>query len=393
MKNKIAIFSASFLILDFLALLIFGELYSKYAVYEIINLHSLILVLIAIVSLIFINKSSYRVISSELLIALSVLYLLYSYVKLPNNVYYIIRQFMIFGYAILIYIITKNLYSYRKFSDFVLKFIICIGFLSMVIQVIYIVYLLKQDIQPFFQRYYYSTMIIMGIFIFTSYVLIFIKKLYYKLILSSFALIISFSVGHDSAYLGVIIIIFTYFFIHSKFKLLIVTGSLFCLVLIFIYFPSFGDVNVKWRLLYWKASLSQVLDNYLILGNGFGMPYSSTETFDKLNNLMISTGHPRITFEGEQLYSVAPHNSFITMLIHVGISSILLLLYPLFYLFKTKILQENKDVLFLFLSLIGISIYVFFNVILELPHTSSIFWFVYFILVYKIKDVKKVFRN
>ena len=46
----------------------------------------------------------------------------------------------------------------------------------------------------------------------------------------------------------------------------------------------------------------------------------------------------------------------------------------------------NKEVLFLSLSLLGFVVFSSFNVILELPHSSSIFWIVFFGLIFKLSN-------
>lgn len=46
----------------------------------------------------------------------------------------------------------------------------------------------------------------------------------------------------------------------------------------------------------------------------------------------------------------------------------------------------DKEILFLSLSLLGIVVFSSFNVILELPHSSSIFWIVFFSLIFKLSE-------
>jgi O-antigen ligase len=197
----------------------------------------------------------------------------------------------------------------------------------------------------------------------------------------------SFSVGHDSTYLSLALIYFAYLFIKSskKHKIILSSFLLVVVIAVFVFIPSFTDVNVQWRLMFWKDSLLKMANNYFIFGDGFGIQYASDETISKLNELYPETLHsPRII--GNEKYFSAPHNSFLSMSIHIGILSLIFLFYPIKRLFCNKSFIMDEEILFLSLSLLGIAVFSFFNVILELPHASSIFWIVFFALIFKLTE-------
>lgn len=393
MKFKLIYISVFLLALDFMLLILLGKAYTKYLVFPpYFYGHDLILLLAGFNSLISYNRSENRVKSVEILFLLALIYLFISLFKIEfeicNKGYYVFRQFMLFGYAILMYIILKHLYTIKKAAYYFLKAICFFGFVCLLVQILYIIYYYFLEGQhPFFERNYYSPMIIMGLFVFACFILIKVNNPYLKSLLFLFNFIIALSTGHDSVYLSLLIIGFSYLFFKSKkwIRFIFIITFLLIGLLIMIYIPSFTDVNMQWRIIYWKDCLLRLYNNYLIFGEGFGVPYVSSETVNNLNNLMLSYGHNVQIIEDEN-YLTAPHNSFLSMLIHTGILSILLLLYPLIKLFDNTAFVKDKESMFLLLCLIGMSVFSFFNVILELPHSSSIFWLVYFILIFKLNN-------
>jgi len=128
-----------------------------------------------------------------------------------------------------------------------------------------------------------------------------------------------------------------------------------------------------------------VADYYGVLGHGFGVPFVSQEAILKFReqlNYNIFEHQPE-----EQLLSPM-HNSFITIIFHVGLIPGLLILIPLWpvfqYLFKRNRHDKNAKLDFLLLSLAGSMVWTSFNVVLELPHSSAFFWLIYFSLIYEV---------
>ncbi|MEP5912741.1 MAG: hypothetical protein ABJ277_04665, partial [Flavobacteriaceae bacterium] len=162
-----------------------------------------------------------------------------------------------------------------------------------------------------------------------------------------------------------------------------IVGSV--IIAFYIFLPQFKDVNASWRLFYWGVAIEKTVDT-LLVGNGFGCPfinneeiYNMIEVFGDDNDLLDSP---------EEKYIKAYHNSFITLLFHMGIF-ILLLAEPfvksLLFLIKKNQNQEN---FFLVLSFLGMSTWCFFNVVLELPHSSLLYWLFFLLITNKLKHQK-----
>tara|TARA_R110002050_G_scaffold293182_1_gene449351 strand:+ start:24803 stop:26017 length:1215 start_codon:yes stop_codon:yes gene_type:complete len=391
MKFKLIYFSVFLLALDFLLLVLLGKTYTKFLVFPpYFYAHDTILILATLTPLIRYNKHENRIKSVEILFLLALVYLGISLFNIEfeirNKGYYMFRQFAVFGYPILIYIILKQLYSIKKAAYYFIRSINLFGFLCLLVQVLYILYYcFSEGEHPFFERNYYSPMIIMGLLVFGSYILIKVKNPYLKFLFFVFNFFIALSTGHDSVYLSLLVISFSYLFLKSKKRIRIFIVMVFLLIglLVMIYIPSFSDVNMQWRIIYWKDCLLRLSNNYLIFGEGFGVPYLSSQTVINLNNLMLSYSH-NVQIIGDENYLIAPHNSFLSMFIHIGVLPVLFFLYPIIRVLLWFDFVKNKESLFLILCLIGMLVFSFFNVILELPHSSSIFWVVYFVLIFKL---------
>ncbi len=369
--------------------MVFGKNYTQLLLVQpFFYAHDLLLLILSLISLLN-YKYFNRIKSLEVLFIIIILYLLYSFIK-PDfvSVQIVLRQFMIFGYGLLLYLIMNALFSLKKIREEVATYLAYFGIACLSIQILYVFYyLLLKGENPFFERNYFSPIIILGLFIIASFILVKIQNKYLKHILFLFVFLISFSTGHDSTYLSLALIYFSYLFILSSktYKIILSMFLLIGVIMMFVFLPSFADVNVKWRLMFWKDSLSQITDNFLIFGDGFGLQYASDETILNLNNLFSNIPYgPQIL--GDDKYLCAPHNSFLTMAIHIGILSIILLFFPIKNLFYNKTLIMDKEILFLSLSLLGIVVFSSFNVILELPHSSSIFWIVFFSLIFKLSE-------
>jgi hypothetical protein len=103
---------------------------------------------------------------------------------------------------------------------------------------------------------------------------------------------------------------------------------------------------------------------------------------------MISEGHANTVITEEEKYTTGAHNSFLSFGQHLGIASLFLLFYPLVIGIKGLKIRDNTNLIFLILSISGMSVFSFFNVILELPHSSSLYWMIFFALIYYKKNIK-----
>ena len=395
---KIAVFiGISFLLaLDLVLLVLLGKNYTKLVLIEpFFYAHDVVLMLMVVLCIPYF-KFTKRIKSIELLFLTAIVYLIYSFFSHGlENAEIILRQFMIFGYGICLYVIMNNVFTNATINTNFTRYIRYFGIVCIIVQILYVLYLiLYAGINPFFERRYLSPMVIMGFFVAASYILVSLKSKLLKHFLFLLVFIVSFSTGHDSTYLGLALIYIAYLFLISSknYRIILSVSLLVGIVLIVVFIPSFTDVNVKWRLLYWQDALWRIANNYVVIGDGFGISYVREETIKNLNAV-----YPDVPFSpkinGDEKYLSAPHNSFLSMAIHLGLLSIIFLFYPLKSLCCNKNLIRDKEILFLSLSLLGMVVFASFNVILELPHASSIFWIVIFGLIFKLSEESEVPRQ
>jgi len=387
-------------IIDTFLLLLFGKSYSKFLLIQpFFYVHDLILIITAIIALVSFNFVVNRIKSVDIFALVAAFYLLCSIIYLNHynelQWYYLLRQFMVFGYMVSIYLILKHITHYEKITNYLYRSIIFIGILSVVFQLFYGSYLFVfKNINPFFERNYMSPLIVLGLGVSTAFVMVTYEKIK-RQVLFFLVLILSFTTGHDSAYLSLILIYFGYYFFISPVKVKCILGLSFMsiLIAIIIFVPTFTDVNMQWRIVYWKATLNEIfVKNYGVFGNGFGVPLLNNKTIVELNNLMIQAGHPTTIFTDDENYLTSAHNSFLSIMYHVGFIGVLLLIYP-FRKCLLEIKNMNAHLFILFLSLIGVSVWAFFNVVLELPHSSSFYWLIYFTLAFMLKQEKSLNEN
>jgi hypothetical protein len=91
----------------------------------------------------------------------------------------------------------------------------------------------------------------------------------------------------------------------------------------------------------------------------------------------------------EEKFLTPMHNSFVTIMFHIGIIPGLLIFVPLKNAFQWAFnykIEHAASKKFLFLSFIGFAVWASFNVILEMPHSSAFFWFIYFSVLYEFRD-------
>ena len=197
-----------------------------------------------------------------------------------------------------------------------------------------------------------------------------------SLILIVFTFFMSFSFGHASAFLAVLTIVLYYLFLKINSKQRIIGLLLIALFSITLFaLPQFRDGNVSWRLEYWGHIINNiVVDKYGILGNGFGEPYSTlefgTEVFDHYgSNVLVND------YNVFSRWMVAPHNSFLTLMFHIGIIPFMFIFYPIrkMLLLSFQEQEKTKELKFLMISMFGLIVWASFNVILELPHSSLYF--------------------
>lgn len=389
---------STLLIFDFLALIVFGKGYSKLQILEFgLYAHDLVLIIIALICVLKFNWKQNRVYAIEFILAISIVYVLVSLWKIDFNftspkTFYIIRQYAIVGYIGIFYVITKFLFDEKKFLKDWINFVFLLSAGCFLVQLLNIIYLyFCSDRIIYLSKNAFSPIISLGLIVFNCGILAsnrYDKKI--KFFSSLLTFLISISIHHDSLYLALFIIWALYFFIHlsKNKKIFSMIVSLILVVLLFVLLPSFTDVNAHWRLIYWQAVVEQIVENYFILGDGFGIQYISDKTIEKLNQLMISKGHINTLITEGEKYTSGAHNSFLSLAQHLGLASLFLLFYPLIIGIKGLKIMDNSKLIFLLLSISGMSVFSFFNVILELPHSSSFYWIVFFMLIYYLNEIK-----
>lgn len=363
-----------------IALVAAGTSFSKFHIAGPIYLHDFVLMLL----IISIALNPPRILPFSPLLALlliSIIYLAISLYLMRASIDLIIRQYAIFGYFGCYYLLfAKTLGTpIRSYKNF----IFLVGLVSVLIQFVYVVYLIINGISVLDEYHYYSPATVLGIIIFGASVLAFVESIVLKLALFSFTLILSTSTGHSSAALSLVVVMGVYllFGVTRKSKLIIALVGIIGLFMLYLLLPQFQDNNASFRLIAWNHTIKRIIfENMGLIGEGFGIPYFDRtlilETYDKLGSVGFF-GIERI----DEGYLSSVHNSFLTIFLSVGLIPGLLILLPFKNLFTYMNSASNlrtPDGDFFFLSLVGLSVWVSFNEILELPHSAGLFWLVYF---------------
>lgn len=360
----------------FLALVFAGTYFSKFNISGPLYLSDVVLVFIFTVALI--GKINVKQDNFLFIIALGLIYLAFSFSFSSNPQSIIIRQYALFGYFTIAYMI----FYVKKSKRPNYKLIIKIAKWSFIVNVIYIPFALFMDIEGYL---YFTPLSVLGVIVYMAYLLT-VMDSFFKT--APFLVTIFFCLyffGHASAMLSGLTIVFfyVYFKINSTFNksMFAIVG---CVFFVFAFFISeqFSDANASWRLLFWKDGLNNLLfGKFGILGNGFGGKFVS----DELNTRLIYLLDSSITQFGankdkeiqDNIAFILPfHNSFLTMAFHIGLLPALMIFYPHYLALKEK--TFTREELFLVLSLFGTTIWCSFNVILELPHSSVFYWLIYF---------------
>jgi hypothetical protein len=383
------------ILLYFLALLFFGKAFTKFSVIGPLYLHDAVLLLITLLA---INRGKlvWRFTSIWLLLAIALLYLLISCLTfhLPGPLLLMaFRQFNLFLYMGCTFVTFNCVVRSKDDLPKVVALIRLISVLSMWLQVGLIVY--GRLFVPGFSLFgesdynYFSPLAVFGIITYSAMVPAYEKNNYIRWVKLIFALFLSTTIGHSSAFLAVFVIILIHFLVLIRpIQRVIALGLCLAAVLALEFLPSFRDNNASWRLLYWKHILHNVVvQHYMLLGNGFGRPYMTYDFALYLNDAL----HSPIMID--ELYPMArylspPHNSLLTIMFHVGLLPALLLFIPLGRFFRQILLRPRSadpSVNFLVYALTGCFVWVMFNVILELPHSATYFWLVFLATAYALK--------
>jgi len=383
------------IVLYFLILLFFGKIFTKFQVIGPLYLHDAVLLFLVVLA---INRGKvrYRFRSILLLLLIAIIYLVLSLLlyRLPGNLIVIaFRQFNLFVYMGCAWVLFNV--CVRSSSDMYkpLYLIRLISELSVWLQVSLILYgfLFIRGFSLFGEGdyNYFSPLAVFGIITYSAMVLAYEKNFWWKYVRFMLVLFLSTTLGHSSAFLSVFVVLLIYFFTRiTPLQRIIALGIVVAAILVLKALPEFRDVNASWRLFYWQHIVHNVVyQHYLVLGNGFGKPYMTYDYAVYLNEVlhspnMIDQYYPMAR------YLVPPHNSILTILFHVGFLPGLLFFVPLAGYGRQLLLRarstEPADNFMLY-ALAGCFVWICFNVILELPHSATYFWLVFFTAAYAFK--------
>ena len=380
-------------------LLIFDKTFSKFNLFGPLYLYDALLIILTIISGVYIFKAkiSLTIWPIQLLIGIATLYLLYSYFILDSPLNYMVRQFAVIIYLVNIYLIFHAFIGKQE-QKFNIRFFIVLGFLAPVAQIGFHFYnfLRAENYMStlFDDFHYFSEMGFMTLFLFEVFILVYLKAWWKWVVIIVFLLLIT-TLGHQgSSVIVFFIILGSYVFIHAKkyHKVAISVVAIVAIWELFFLLPSyFLDHNTLWRLLYWKITIKDIfVDYYGVFGHGFGVKFTTPEILAAMSSQLNS---PWFEVRPEEQYLSPMHNSFITFAYHIGFVFMLLIFVPLRNMFIYILNRSNnsptptKD--FLVITLFGLIGWSSFHVILELPHSSALFWLVYFSTIYEFNQKPK----
>jgi len=358
--------------------LVFGTSFTKYKLFENLYLYEFILIILSFISIIGLSKLNLTggvlifIIYGLSSIAISILK--------DNPVEYVLRQGMIIGYLAIAFLLYERI---KHKSKQLLNFITILSKAGFIIQVIYLLFLLYIGTNIFQGRHYYSPMIMLILPVFTTNIVLSNNTLFEKTTWFILILLVSLTIGHSSSTLSILTVLFGVFIWKIKPKqfmsaILIIA---FGVGMQYFFNPNFSDINANFRIWYWGVAFANTFDYSFLFGNGFGVPFVSDlqieefiERFGGSNDFLSSPS---------EKYVKAYHNSFITLFFHVGII-IILLMKPYVTGLKNLIFNtKDKNQVYLIILLLSSSVWAAFNVVLELPHSSLLFWLIFLLCTTK----------
>jgi len=294
----------------------------------------------------------------------------------------IIRQYAVFGYLTCYYILFTKGITYQTENGY-RNFLVFIGGISCIIQIVFVAVKLVKGVSVLDDYNYFSPAIILGIIIFGAIILVYPQSILFKIIGFGILGLISTTTGHSSAALSLLMVggCYVLFQIDGRSKQMVIVAGALAILALYIFLPQFHDDNAGFRLIAWSHTLKRiVIDHYGLWGEGFGILYFDKNLILELYEKVGSTGFFGIEHI-EEGYLSSVHNSFLTIFLSVGLLPGLLVLFPFVRLalyLRVRSTHGNHYADFVFLSLIGLSTWIAFNEIIELPHSAALYWMVYF---------------
>ena len=362
--------------------ILFGTYFTKQPVFGPLYLHDACLLLIVSIASIRI-ASRYTFQPIIILLLISIIYLILSLVMRSGLTTVILRQYALFGYCLMFYILFNKTFQEGSYAIHI-RFLRLCGIISLILQCVFVFVVIIQGNNPLLDYNYFSPAIVIGLIVAASAWMAYVKDVRAKLagFLAILALVLT--TGHSSAFLAVFLAGFTFLFlkVNAKSKSIIIWTGLISIFLLWLFLPQFQDANANWRMMIWGHILqNSITQQFGLIGNGFGVPFFDEEIIKSLYHDIGATGFFG-TDKPFEAYNSTAHNFFITVVFSIGLIPALLILYPFFksipFHFKADKLRATSDAEFIFMALIGSTVWAAFNVVLELPHSAGLYWLIYF---------------
>ena len=180
-------------------LLLFGETFSKFHVFGPFHLFDLCFLLLAVWSFYYFIKQpkSFIVLPILLILAFSVGYLLYSYFAKLGPTNYMVRQYATFIYMGISWLLFASFISteYQKFN---IRLIVLMALATVGLQLVYHTYLaiFTEGYSVFGAFNYYNKMAVMTLIVSGAFGLVYLKKIWHKLAVGIFYLVVSILYSH-----------------------------------------------------------------------------------------------------------------------------------------------------------------------------------------------------
>ena len=143
MRQKITRLISLILVLDLLSLILLGKVYTKLMlIAPVFYAHDLILWIMVLLCIPHF-KFKKRIKSIEILFLMAIVYLVYSFFDRGiEHIQIVLRQFMIFGYGMCLYVIMNRLFTDATINNNFMQYMFCFGLGCVIVQTLYLPYLL-----------------------------------------------------------------------------------------------------------------------------------------------------------------------------------------------------------------------------------------------------------
>lgn len=360
--------------------LVLGTYFTKFHVAGPLYLHDVLLLAVVLLSVLRL-KTTYAFPPVLLMLGISMVYLIISLALRSTPASLTFRQYAIFGYCLLYYLLFNKTYS-KVGLDSHIRFLYVVGLLAALLQLGYVVNLVLNGNSPFEDYNYFSPAVVTGLCVGAAAWLSADRSWLMRGAGFVFVLFLSTTTGHSSSFLAVFTVGVAFLFlrVNQRSKVIMLSAGLTAILVLWWLLPQFQDANASWRIITWGHFLHQaIVENYGLIGNGFGVPFFDNDLVQELYSRLGSMGFFDPSRPND-IYLSTGHNFFLTLAFTIGFIPALLIFAPFVSAFRYFLSpgQSSREGEFLLLSLVGASMWAAFNVIVELPHSAGLFWLIYF---------------